>query len=173
MVPSKYTAAGDRSGGPSDSKEGATVCAVYWLELCCVWALSSDTIVARKYNVRVPLTHLIPDILITDLPDELKVERGAFQFDETTAVHLGHGGFGKAVLTTHPPPTLPPPSPTLPPPSPTLPHPLPTLPHPPPTLPPPSPHPPSSSPHLRWDYARPSSFRFCVPWTLQREQCSR
>ena len=99
MVPPRYArVAGDEEMGvgvPSSSKESQTVCVVYPLELCCVWAFSCDTIVARKFNVSVPLDHLIPDILMTDLPKELQVESNQFQFDQNPAFCLGRGGFGK------------------------------------------------------------------------------
>ena len=105
MVPSQYTrlsqqdrAQGISSRSPS-SEELNAVCVVCLLEFCCAWALSHDAIIIKKFNVRVLLAHIIPDVLMMDLPKELKVEYNHFQFDPSPSNCLGQGGFGK---THHP-----------------------------------------------------------------------
>eukprot|EP00731_Ephydatia_muelleri_P005646 Em0002g1822a len=65
------------------------------MEVCCSLALTSDTVVVKDYSVAVPLVHLVPDILLTDLPEELKIEHAEFTFNpEDPATRLGEGGAG-------------------------------------------------------------------------------
>ena len=66
------------------------------MEVCCSLALTSDTVVVKDYSVAVPLVHLVPDILLTDLPEELKIEHAEFTFNpEDPATRLGEGGAGE------------------------------------------------------------------------------
>ena len=101
-VPVQYTEKRDvpKSTRPWDllsgSQEPEAVYALLPLKLCCFQALSCDTITARGFNVRVPLDHLIPDILMTDLPEELKIDLSQFEFDpDDPAKLLGVGSAGK------------------------------------------------------------------------------
>lgn len=91
----KYTTSWDLLSG---FEETDAVHAVFPLKLCCVQALSSDTIVAEKFSVMVPLDHLIPDILMTDLSGDLKVDHSQFEFDpQDPAKLLGVGSAGENI----------------------------------------------------------------------------
>ena len=54
---------------------------IYPLEKCAAEALIGDTIECTEYNLRVPLSYLVPDLLLTDLPPHLTVEISQFQFN--------------------------------------------------------------------------------------------
>lgn len=67
----------------------------FHLDSCAAEALTGDTIVCREYNVRVPLRHLVPDLLLTDLPAELQIDHAQFEFNpQDPATRLGRGGAG-------------------------------------------------------------------------------
>ena len=68
---------------------------IFALEICAADALTGDTILCPDYNVRVPLHHLVPDLLLTDLPQELRIDVSQFEFNpEDPATKLGRGGAG-------------------------------------------------------------------------------
>ena len=89
----EYATSWDLLLGPEAADE---VHALFPLKLCCIQALSSDTIVFEKFNVRVPLDHLIPDILMTELPEDLTVDPSQFEFNpHDPAKLLGIGSAGE------------------------------------------------------------------------------
>ena len=53
----------------------------YPLEKCAAEALIGDTIECTEYSLRIPLSYLIPDLLLTDLPPHLTVDLAQFQFN--------------------------------------------------------------------------------------------
>lgn len=59
---------------------------VFDLDACAAEALKGDTIISTRYNVRIPLHHLIPDLLLTDLPSQLKIDTSQFEFDPKVRV---------------------------------------------------------------------------------------
>ena len=54
---------------------------VFDLDACAADALKGDTIVCSDYNVRIPLHHLVPDLLLTDLPQQLRIDTSQFEFN--------------------------------------------------------------------------------------------
>lgn len=71
-------------------------CITYQLDTCAAEALTGDSIVCREYNVRVPLRHLVPDLLLTDLPEDLQIDHSQFEFNpQDPATRLGRGGAGR------------------------------------------------------------------------------
>jgi hypothetical protein len=54
---------------------------IYPLEKCAAEALIGDTIECTEYSLRIPLSYLVPDLLLTDLPPHLTVELSQFQFN--------------------------------------------------------------------------------------------
>ena len=50
------------------------------MEKCAAEALIGDTIEYTEYSLRIPLSYLIPDLLLTDLPPHLIVNLAQFQF---------------------------------------------------------------------------------------------
>lgn len=54
---------------------------VFDLDACAADALKGDTIVCSEYKVRIPLHHLVPDLLLTDLPPQLKIDSSQFEFN--------------------------------------------------------------------------------------------
>ena len=68
---------------------------IFQLEHCAAEALVGDTILCPDYKVRVPLHHLVPDLLLPDLPAALKVDTCQFEFNpQDPATKLGRGGAG-------------------------------------------------------------------------------
>ena len=59
---------------------------IYPLEKCAAEALIGDTIECSEYNVRIPLSYLVPDLLLTDLPQHLTVDVAQFQFTPQVCV---------------------------------------------------------------------------------------
>eukprot|EP00731_Ephydatia_muelleri_P016582 Em0009g1006a len=87
-----------RSGGWNlfaGSQEPHGEVLVFSLERCAAEALAGDSIQVHSYRVRVPLTHLVPDLLLTDLPDDMKVDHSQFDFNPKDPANvLGRGGSG-------------------------------------------------------------------------------
>ena len=54
---------------------------IFPLEKCAAEALLGDNILCPEYKVRVPLSYLVPDLLLTDLPSELTVDLSVFEFN--------------------------------------------------------------------------------------------
>ena len=55
-----------------------------------------DTILCSDYNVHVPLSHIVPDLLLTDLPKEFIVNTSQLDFDpKDPSTRLGRGGAGR------------------------------------------------------------------------------
>lgn len=54
---------------------------VFRLEKCAAEALTGDTIECVDYDVHVPLSYLVPDLLLTDLPSELTIDTAQFEFN--------------------------------------------------------------------------------------------
>lgn len=72
---------------------------VFSLERCASEALVGDCIQVHSYRISVPLTHLVPDLLLTDLPDDMKVDHSQFDFNTKDPTNvLGRGGSGKNVI---------------------------------------------------------------------------
>ena len=75
----------------------------FQLDTCAAEALIGDTIICREYNVRVPLRHLVPDLLLTDLPADLQIDQSQLEFNpKNSATRLGRGGAGGRSLETTP-----------------------------------------------------------------------
>ena len=54
-----------------------------------------DTIYCSDYNVCVPLSYLVPDLLLTDLPPSLMLDESVFEFNpKDHSTRLGRGGAG-------------------------------------------------------------------------------
>lgn len=51
------------------------------LDACAADALKGDTVVCQDYNVRIPLRHLVPDLLLTDLPQQFIIDTSQFEFN--------------------------------------------------------------------------------------------
>ena len=67
----------------------------FQVDTCAAEALIGDTIICREYNVRVPLRHLVPDILLTDLPADLQIDQSQLEYNpRDPATRLGRGGAG-------------------------------------------------------------------------------
>lgn len=67
----------------------------FQLDTCAAEALIGDTIVCREYNVRVPLRHLVPDLLLTDLPSDFQIDQSQLEYNpKDPAARLGRGGAG-------------------------------------------------------------------------------
>ena len=72
---------------------------VFQLEHCAAESLLGDTILCPDYNIRIPLHHLVPDLLLTDLPTALKIDTSMFEFNpQDPATKLGRGGAGMCML---------------------------------------------------------------------------
>ena len=95
-VPAKY----DKSTLNSDgSSSGGNTVVVFPLEACCHLALTKDNVTVKGCGISVPLTHLVPDVLLMDLPSELKIDHGEFQFNpKDPATYLGKGASGESKL---------------------------------------------------------------------------
>ena len=76
---------------------------VFTLDQCATEALVGECIQSHTYRVSIPLTHLVPDILLTDLPQDLKVDYSQFEFNskDPTSV-LGRGGSGNTKMHISP-----------------------------------------------------------------------
>ena len=56
---------------------------------------SQDTIYCADYDVHVPLSSLVPDLLMTDLPPNLIIDQSVFEFNpKDLSTRLGRGGAG-------------------------------------------------------------------------------
>ena len=65
------------------------------LEDCALQARSSRTIFSSEYNTDVPLEHLVPELLLTDLPAELGMDVGQLEYQpEDYSTLMGVGGAG-------------------------------------------------------------------------------
>lgn len=75
---------------------GSRKAMVFPLEVCCFLALTTDHIPVRSCGVSVPLEHLVPDILLTDLEPEWIIDRDEFVFNpKDPSTCLGQGGSGE------------------------------------------------------------------------------
>lgn len=54
---------------------------IFDLDACAADALKGDTTVCSDYQVRIPLHHLVPDLLLTDLPQQLRIDTSQFEFN--------------------------------------------------------------------------------------------
>lgn len=54
---------------------------MYDLDACAADALKGDTVVCHDYKVHIPLKHLIPDLLLTDLPAQFVIDTSQFEFN--------------------------------------------------------------------------------------------
>ncbi len=54
---------------------------MYDLDMCAADALKGDTVVCQDYKVRIPLRHLVPDLLLTDLPPQFSIDASQFEFN--------------------------------------------------------------------------------------------
>ena len=69
---------------------------VFSLEDCAAAALVGETIVTPGNKSYVPLIHLVPDLLLTDLDEDLIIDKSKFEFDpKNPANSLGRGGAGE------------------------------------------------------------------------------
>ena len=68
---------------------------VFSLHECALRAYEGKRIHNPEYNVYVPLEHLVPELLLTDLPDEFKMDRNQLEvnLDDYSTI-LGAGGAG-------------------------------------------------------------------------------
>ena len=76
---------------------------IYPLEKCAAEALIGDTIECTEYSLRIPLSYLVPDLLLTDLPPHLTVDIAQFQFNPQVSAYsilLCHY-FGVGVMYIH------------------------------------------------------------------------
>lgn len=65
------------------------------LEECALQARSSRTIFSNEYNTDVPLEHLVPELLLTDLPGELGMDVKQLEYKpEDYSTLMGVGGAG-------------------------------------------------------------------------------
>ena len=65
---------------------------VFDVDACAAEALKGDTIMCPDYNVRIPLSHLVPDLLLTDLPPQLRIDTSQFEFNpKVCGVGCGQG----------------------------------------------------------------------------------
>ena len=79
---------------PSPQSEDDLV--IFALENCAAAAMVGDTILAPRYKTNVPLVHLVPDLLLTDLMDDLRIDKTQFEFNpKNPANSLGRGGAGE------------------------------------------------------------------------------
>lgn len=92
-VPANYQKPVRITTGSDVSPSGRTIALP--LEACCYLALTRDHLVVKSWGISVPLRQLVPDVLLTDLPDELKINYDEFQFNPKDAAScLGTGGAG-------------------------------------------------------------------------------
>ncbi len=54
---------------------------VFDLDACASDALKGDTVVCQDYKIRIPLRHLVPDLLLTDLPPQLNIDVTQFEYN--------------------------------------------------------------------------------------------
>ena len=65
------------------------------LTVCAIAALNHDRVFCQMHPDRpVPLTHLVPDILLSDLPSSLVLEKEKLDLEESNWTKLGTGGMG-------------------------------------------------------------------------------
>ena len=68
------------------------------LEECALVGLLNSSILCSDYNIYVPLSHLVPDLLLTDLPPHLMVDKSQLLFNpKDTSTRLGRGGAGENI----------------------------------------------------------------------------
>ncbi|XP_019852360.1 PREDICTED: leucine-rich repeat serine/threonine-protein kinase 1-like [Amphimedon queenslandica] len=68
---------------------------IFKLEDCALKALQQDTVYCADYDVHVPLSTLVPDLLMTDLPPNLIIDQSCFEFNpKDLSTRLGRGGAG-------------------------------------------------------------------------------
>ena len=74
----------------------------FTLPTCAAMALSFSTIACPYHpNKVVSLQHLIPDLLMADLPRHLLVEPGQFKFEARESHRIGSGGSGEVYRGTY------------------------------------------------------------------------
>jgi serine/threonine protein kinase len=67
----------------------------FMLEDCALQARKSKTIYNAEYQVNIPLEHLVPELLLTDLPEEFKMTKDSLEYNpEDFGTLLGVGGAG-------------------------------------------------------------------------------
>ena len=54
---------------------------MFGLEACAADALKGDTVICSDYKVHIPLKHLVPDLLLTDLPPQFEIDTSQFEFN--------------------------------------------------------------------------------------------
>ena len=64
---------------------------IFNVDACAADALKGDTIVCSEYKVRIPLRHLVPDLLLTDLPPQLNIDTSQFEFNPKVSGGCGCG----------------------------------------------------------------------------------
>ena len=58
-------------------------------------SFTKDTVYCVDYDVHVPLSTLVPDLLMTDLPPNLIIDQSCFEFNpKDLSTRLGRGGAG-------------------------------------------------------------------------------
>ena len=62
---------------------------MYDLDACAADALKGDTVACMDYNVSIPLKHLIPDLLLTDLPAQFFIDISQFECNTKVSVNAG------------------------------------------------------------------------------------
>jgi len=62
---------------------------MYDLDACAADALKGDTVVCQDYKVRIPLKHLVPDLLLTDLPSQFNIDASQFEFNPKVGMGTG------------------------------------------------------------------------------------
>ena len=74
----------------------------FTLQTCAATALSFETIACPYHPDKVvSLQHLIPDLLMADLPCHLLVDLGQFKFEASDAQRIGSGGSGEVYRGTY------------------------------------------------------------------------
>lgn len=67
------------------------------LEECALIGLVNSSILCSDFNVYVPLSHLVPDLFLTDLPPHLMVDQKQLEFNpKDVSTRLGRGGAGES-----------------------------------------------------------------------------
>ena len=62
----------------------------------CAWVVSEEEtmIIGFKHGVNLDVAHLVPDIVMSDLPDRFVLNNELLEIDVSTYKELGRGGFG-------------------------------------------------------------------------------
>ena len=85
----------DSTNGNITSGEEIEEEIVFKLEDCALQARKSRTIYNAEYDTYIPLDHLVPELLLTDLPDEFKMNTASLEYNpEDFSTLLGVGGAG-------------------------------------------------------------------------------